>query len=241
MIRKASGIAKSRERYLTRLGSECASDCAHGATPARKSQPRLPLPQARPCCRREGLGLVEGPAGDRFGEIFGVFILAEGHSRLDAINITAGGFEERQDIAAVLAIVFLTDSLPDSSVFDLLHRAFENHRFVRFFGADDAVRIHSDILCLASARAGAEPKSVLPPDAPNEHEMRAPVWARSGDPIVVGFFEALERPAPRFETRGGVLRIFQGIRPIRPTRFRFRHQLLLRETSGLRTNLSKPK
>src|SRR5260370_12723212 len=77
--------------------------------------------------------LVEGPAGDGFDEICGVFILAEGHSRLDAIHITAGGFEERQDIAALLAILFLTDNLSDRSVFDLLHPAFEKPRFVRFF------------------------------------------------------------------------------------------------------------
>src|SRR5260370_7352058 len=70
--------------------------------------------------------LVEGPAGDGFDEICGVFILAEGHSRLDAIHITAGGFEERQDIAAVLSIVFLTDSLPHSSAFGLPHPAFQN-------------------------------------------------------------------------------------------------------------------
>src|SRR5260370_9053864 len=132
------------------------------------------------CVRaQQGLALaqkrqVEGPAGAGFDEICGVFILAEGHSRLDAIHITAGGFEERQDIAAVLAIVFLTDSLPDSSVFDLLHRAFENPRFVGFFGANHAVGIHSDILCLPSARSVADPKSVLPPDAPNKQEMLAP-------------------------------------------------------------------
>src|SRR5260370_8611559 len=144
--------------------------------------------------------LVEGAGGDGFDEICGVFILAEGHSGLDAIHITAGGFEERQDIAAVLAIVFLTDSLPDSSVFDLLHRAFENHRFVGFFGANHAVGIHSDILCLASARAGAEPKSVSPPDAPNEHEMRAPVWARSGSLISVGFFYSSAPPPPPLAT-----------------------------------------
>src|SRR5260370_2062983 len=102
--------------------------------------------------------LVEGPAGDGFDEICGVFILAEGHSRLDAIHITAGGFEERQDIAAVLAIVFLTHSLPDSSVFDLLHRAFENHRFVGFFAPNHPTAIHTHILCLATARTGTYPQ-----------------------------------------------------------------------------------
>jgi hypothetical protein len=185
--------------------------------------------------------LVEGPAGDGLNEVRGVFILAEHHSRLDAIDITAGRFEERQDIAAILAIVLLADSLPNGSVFDFLYVTFEDYRFVRLFGANHAVRIHGDILRLASARASAEPEAVLPPDAPDEHEVRASVWARRRDPIVVGFFEALECPAPRFETGVGVLRIFQGIRPIRPTRFRFRHHLLLREALGLRANLSKPK
>jgi hypothetical protein len=36
-----------------------------------------------------GLWLVEGPASDGFGEIVGVFILAKGGVRLDAIYVTA--------------------------------------------------------------------------------------------------------------------------------------------------------
>src|SRR6266436_9472832 len=136
------------------------------------------------------------PAGDSVGEVLCVFVLAEGDLRLDAEDAAFGGHEKRLDVTTVLAVVDLRELFPDRAVFDFLREAFEDDGFVGFFCADDNVRVRGDVFRFASARAGAEPEGILPPDAPYEHEMRAAAGARSGDPIVVGLFAAIARPRP---------------------------------------------
>src|SRR6266478_2740620 len=149
------------------------------------------------------------PAGDSVGEVLCVFVLTEGDLRLDAEDATFGGHEKRLDVATVFAVVDLRELLPNGAVFDLLREAFEDDGFIGFFGADDNVRVRGDVFGLASARAGTEPEGVLPPDAPDQHEMRAAGRARGGDPIVMGFLKALEGPGPRLQAGGPFGRFFK--------------------------------
>src|SRR6267143_2895867 len=127
----------------------------------------------------------EIPASHGFGEIFSVLVLAEGDLGLDSKHAAVGSHEERFDVAAVFAIVNLRDLFPDGTIFDFFSEAFEDYGFVGFFGANHAVRVGGDVFCLACTRAGAEPERVLPPDAPDKHEVWPAIGARSGDPIVV--------------------------------------------------------
>src|SRR6202171_4860211 len=131
------------------------------------------------------LALREIPAGDGFGEIFSVLVLAEGDLGLDTKHAAVGSHEKRLDVAAVFAVVNLCDLLPDGMIFDFFSEAFEDYGFVGFFGANHAVRGGGDVFFLARTRAGAEPERVLPPDAPDKHEVRPAIGARGGDPIVV--------------------------------------------------------
>src|SRR5580765_6268399 len=82
--------------------------------------------------------------------------------------------------------------------------------------------VAGEIFGFARLAPSAEPKRVLPPDTPDYHQMRLPVGARSRDPIIVRFFEALERPRPGFE-RGSVGGLVQCIWPEWVARFRFKH------------------
>ena len=144
-----------------------------------------------------GLGFRETPAGDGFGEVGGVLVLAEGGFWFDAIDIAAGGREHGLDVAAVFFVVDGGEALPDGAVFNFLRNTFQDDGFVGLLCADRAVAMRGDVFCFAGIRAGAEPESVFPPDSPNQHEMRTAARTRGGDPIVVGFFQTLECPAPR--------------------------------------------
>ena len=164
------------------------------------------------------------PASYGFGEIFGVLVLAKSDLRFDSEDAAAGSHEERLDVSTIFAIVNLCDLLPDGTIFDFLGGAFEDYSLVGFFGADHAVRVGGDVLGLARTRPGAEPERVLPPDAPNKHEVRPAPWARGGDPIVVGLFEALEGPWPGLKASclaGGFL---GGVRPVGPAGLGFDHR-----------------
>jgi hypothetical protein len=119
----------------------------------------------------------EVPASGGFYEVCGVLVLAEGYFGLDAKYAAAGRFEQRKDLPAIFAIVNFRNLLPGRVILDLLYRALDDHRLVRFFGADDTMRLRLDVLRFACLRAGAEPEGVFPPDAPHHHQMRAPVWA----------------------------------------------------------------
>ncbi len=125
------------------------------------------------------------PAGNGFREVFGVLVLAEGELRSDTEDAAPGRFEKGANVAAVFAVVDFDELLPDGAILDFLDSSFEDDGFVGFFGADHNVRVRGDVLCFAGTRAGAEPESVLPPDSPNEHEMRATIGAGGGDPVVV--------------------------------------------------------
>src|SRR6202171_2948982 len=131
------------------------------------------------------LVLREIPASYGFGEIFSVLVLAEGDLGLDTNHAAVGRHEKRLDVAAIFAIVDLSDLLPDGTIFDFFSEAFKDYGFVGFFGANHAVRFGGDVFCLARTRAGAEPERVLPPDAPDKHEVRPAIGARGSDPIVV--------------------------------------------------------
>src|SRR5882724_6883839 len=127
------------------------------------------------------------PTGDSVAEIFGMFVLPEGELRLNAVYTASRRLQQRADVAAVFVVVDLHELFPHGTVFDLFREAFEDDGFIGFLGADDNVRVRGDVFRFASARAGAEPEGILPPDAPDQHEMRAAAGARGGDPIVVGF------------------------------------------------------
>ena len=142
------------------------------------------------------LVLREIPASYGLGEIFRVLVLAEGDLGLDTKHAAVGSHEKRLDVAAIFAIVNLRDLLPDGTIFDFFSEAFEDYGFVGFFSANDNSRICSDVLCFAGTRAGAEPEGVLPPDSPDDHEMRMAIGASRGDPVVVRFFDALKSPGP---------------------------------------------
>src|SRR2546421_4943450 len=125
------------------------------------------------------------PASYGFGEILGVLVLAKSDLRFDAEDAAIGSRENRFDVTAVFAVVDLSQLLPDGTIFDFFGGAFQDDGFVGLFGADDNVWVAGDIFCFAGARARAEPEGVLPPDSPNEHEMRAAAGPGRGDPIIV--------------------------------------------------------
>src|SRR6266436_7346788 len=113
------------------------------------------------------------PTGDSVSEVFRMLVLPEGDLRLDAEDAAFGGHEKGLHVAAVFVVVDLRELFPDGAVFDFLREAFEDDGFIGFFGADDNVRVRGDVFRFASARASAEPEGILPPDAPDQHEMRA--------------------------------------------------------------------
>src|SRR5262249_34929840 len=132
--------------------------------------------------------LLEGPARDGFGKIFGVLVLPEDRLGLDAEDATIRAFEQGAEVAAVLAVVDLNKLLPNGAVRDFLHDAFEDYRFVGFFRGDDTTGIDRNVSRFAGAKACAEPEGVPPPDTPDQHEMGACVGARGSGPIIVRFF-----------------------------------------------------
>jgi len=177
---------------------------------------------------RVSLDGLEAPASDRVHEILCVFVLTEGLARHNAVHVASAGFEDWIDIATVFAVVNLGKLLPDGAILDFFSSAFQDDGLVRFLRADDYVRVRSDVFCFASARACAEPKGVLPPYSPNDHEMRAAVRASRGDPIIVGFFEAFECPGPRLQTSEVFRRILKGIGPIGAAGLGFWHGVSFR-------------
>jgi hypothetical protein len=169
------------------------------------------------------LFFLKAPTSDGFIEILGVFVLAESGLGLEAKDAAVGSHQKRFDIAAVFGIVDLGDLLPDRTIFDFLGDAFENYGFIGFLRANHTVRIGGDIFCLARTGTGAEPKGILPPDAPNEHEMRAATGARGGDPIIVRFFETFESPGPGFEAGGVIGGFLERVGPMRAADLRLDH------------------
>lgn len=151
-------------------------------------QPPVARVQALRGSERQVPVLLEGPARDGFGEIFSVLVLPEDRLGLDAEDAAIRAFEQGAHVAAVLAVVDLDKLLPDGSVRDFSHDAFEDYGFVGFFRGDDATGIGRNVPRFAGAKAGAEPEGVLPPDTPDEHEMGACVGARGSNPIIVRFF-----------------------------------------------------
>src|ERR1700736_6001817 len=152
-----------------------------------------------------------------------MLVLAEDGFRVDAKNGAAGRFEQRPDVAAILAVVDCDQLLPDDAISDFLHGAFEDYGLVRFFRGNDAARVVGEVLCFACAWSGAEPEGILPPNAPDKHEVWPPIRARRGDPVVVRVFQVFERPGPAFEAGGSVAGFVQRIWPVRMTRFWFKH------------------
>src|ERR1700674_863203 len=148
-----------------------------------------------------------------------MLVLAEDGFRVDAKNGATGRFEQRPDVAAVLAVVDCDQFRPDDALSDFLHGAFEDYGLVRFFRGHDAARVVSEVLCFARARSGAEPEGILPPNAPDKHEGWPPIRARGGDPVIVRVFHAFERPGPGFGAGGGLAGFVQRIWPVRMTRF----------------------
>ena len=134
-----------------------------------------------------------------------MLVLAEGNKRFDAVDVAAAGCEHGFDIAAIFFVVDGCKALPDGAVFDFLRDAFEDNGLVGLLCADRTIRLRGDVFCFACIRAGAEPERTFPPDSPNYHEMRTAAGTRRGDPIVVGFFHALEGPAPGFQALGWIL------------------------------------
>ncbi len=96
-----------------------------------------------------------------------MLVLRKSDLGLDAKNTAITGHENRLDVAAVFPIVDFSELPPDSSIGDFFRGAFEDDRLIGLIGSNDDVGEGGDIFCFASARTGAEPESVLPPDAPN--------------------------------------------------------------------------
>ena len=138
------------------------------------------------------------PAGGCVREVFSVLVLAESDLWGDAKDASVGSHQNRFDVPAVFRVIDLCELLPNGAVFDFFGSAFEDDGFVRLFGADDNVRAGDDVSCFLRARASAEPESVLPPNAPDDHDVRTAIWTRGGNPIVMRFFETLEGPVPGF-------------------------------------------
>src|SRR5208282_6454791 len=116
------------------------------------------------------------------------------------------GREHGFDFSAIFLVVDGSEALPDGAVLDFLRDAFENDGFVGLVGSDRAVSVSGNVFGFASIRAGTEPERALPPDSPNQHEMRTTAGTRRRDPIIVRFFEALKRPTPGFQALGRILR-----------------------------------
>jgi len=89
-----------------------------------------------------------------------VFILAERNSRSHAEDAAIASHENGFDVAAIFAVVDLCELLPDVAIFDFLGGALQDDSFVGFFSADDNARVRGDVFCFASARAGAETKTL---------------------------------------------------------------------------------
>jgi len=172
------------------------------------------------------LSFRKAPASGGFGKICCVFVLAEGGFGFDSIDVAAGRCEHGFDISAVFFVVDACKALPDRPVFDFLRDAFEDNGFVGLLGTDRAVRVGGDVFCLAGIWASTKPKCILPPDSPDEHQMRAAAGARRSDPIVVRFFQALEGPAPGFETLGRILWHVGKVRPVGTAWSGFVHECL---------------
>ncbi len=128
-----------------------------------------------------------------------MLVLTESDSWTNAKDAAAARFEQRTYVTPILAVVNFHDLLPDGSILDFFGDTLEDYGFVSFFRADDAVRLGGHVFCFARAWAGAKPEEILPPDAPDKHEVRLAFGTRRGDPIVVRFFEAFESPLPGFE------------------------------------------
>jgi hypothetical protein len=165
----------------------------------------------------------ESPTGDSLREIFGMLILAEDSLWGDPIDGAAGGFEQRSNIAAVFAVIDLDQLFPHGAVGHSLGCALEDDSLIGLFCANSATRVGREVFRFACTRPGAEPESILPPDSPDNHKMRAPIGPGSGDPIVMRFFEAFEGPGPWLETGGRLDRLAKRIGPIGMSGFRFEH------------------
>ena len=163
------------------------------------------------------------PAGHSLGEIFGLLVLPENDARLDAKNGAAGALKQGFEVSAVFAIVNWDELLPERAHGNLLSDAFDDYGLLGVVRADDAARVRSNVPGFASARAGTEPESILPPNAPHNHEMRAAIRSGCGNPIIVRIFETLERPTPRLETGGGIRSRLQCVWPMRTAGFGFGH------------------
>ena len=131
------------------------------------------------------------PARDGIGEIFRVFVLRKDDLRLDPKNAAIGSHQDRLDVATIFGIVNFGELPPNGAISDFFGGTLENYGLVCFFGPNDHLGKRRDVFGLARARTGAEPEGILPPDAPNQHEVRATVGPRGGYPIVMGLFEAL--------------------------------------------------
>ena len=169
-----------------------------------------------------------------------MLVLTEGNLWANAKDAAAARFEQRANITPILAVVDVHDLLPDGSILDFFGKTLEDYGFVGSFRADDAVRLGGHVFCLARAGASAKPEGILPPDAPDKHEMRVAFGARRGDPIVVRFFEAFEGPLPGFEAGRVVGRILQGVRPVGAACLGFGHRASFQRTETPR-DFSRPR
>lgn len=125
-----------------------------------------------------------------------MLILREDRLGLDAIDVAAGRGEHGLDVATIFFVIDGSEVFPRGAVGDFFRDAFENDGFIGAISADGAVNMRCDVLRFACVGSGAEPERPFPPNSPNQHEMRASIRPSGGDPIVVGFFEALKSPSP---------------------------------------------
>ncbi len=151
-------------RYAMRLP---VATTISGRFPLRLSL-RVSKPDSLPL-KRVRLRLGERPTGDGLREVFCVFVLTEHRLRRHTKDDASRGLQQRPKITAIFAIINLNQLLPGGAVRYGFGGPFEDYGFIGFFGPYNAATILNEISRFARPRSSAEPKRVLPPDAPDHH------------------------------------------------------------------------
>src|SRR5579859_2979329 len=116
----------------------------------------------------------------------------------------------------VLRLVDFPDAVPAGTGGEDRRLALDDDGLVGVFGADDTGGILGQVLRFAAARPGAEVERIGQPDAPDGHDVGAPLRADGRHPIIVAGLQARGRPTPGQQALavwGGRDPILRHIRP----------------------------
>src|SRR5271165_1228406 len=136
--------------------------------------------------------LIEGPARGARGKQF------LRHGEDDPRSYLEDGPHLRVELPSVLLKVERERRWRNVFVREPSSNALHDNALRRVLGADDTVRICTQVLRLSRFRARAEIASVSQPDAPDNHRVRTAIGTHGGDQVVVGVREALRGPTPRY-------------------------------------------